>query len=127
MSHSPTPWLWKPGVTGDAEGELAKLLDANGELVCDFGRNDQYYNTCGTEPSNANRDFILRASQAFDVMMRRGWAPVKGIGPSWSWFLIEQELSDHVASGALTTGRADPFTCLVEADKWYRENVEKMP
>lgn len=75
----------------------------------------------------ADADFIALARDAFDVMMRRGWQ-VMSIDGRW-----------HVHDGVdgnsyLWIGGvgaypipADPFTALVEADKWYRENVEGKP
>ncbi len=71
-------------------------------------------------------EFIALARNAFDVMMRRGW------WPSWEedgdWRLDEPgdvctELGEWVRANPFP----DPFTALVEADKWYREHVEATP
>jgi len=62
-----------------------------------------------------------KGNAAFAVMMQRGWYPVCD---SEKWSVDGQ--------GTLIVRRApnwpiwpDPFTAIVEADKWYRENVEK--
>lgn len=67
-------------------------------------------------------EFLALARNAFEVMVRRGWAPVKAVGHRW--ILIEPELSPHIESGRLLTAADDPFTCLIETDRWYHENVE---
>ncbi len=66
-------------------------------------------------------DFIALARNAFDVMLRRGW----GVERVWDndlrvhrWYIVTD------APRALREGFADPFTALVEADRWYAENVE---
>ena len=70
----------------------------------------------------ADAEFHALARNAFDVMMRRGW----GVEQIWNndlrihrWFIVTG------LSVALREGFVDPFTALVEADRWYRENVEK--
>jgi hypothetical protein len=70
--------------------------------------------------------FIALARNAFDVMMRRGWFP-KRADISRKWFVLR--LSDSFQHEELIgTGCADdPFTALVEADEWYKENVEGRP
>ncbi len=60
-------------------------------------------------------EFIALARNAFEVMMRRGWG-------------VEWNADGWTVTGLNWSGpetAADPFTALVEADKWYRENVEK--
>lgn len=73
---------------------------------------------CASDPcpdyinlKEADASFMALARNAFDVMMRRGWAPA---------LPTQETLVD------LRTQRwSDPFTALVEADKWYPEKVEK--
>lgn len=60
-------------------------------------------------------EFYLLARNAFDVMMRRGWYPRPHFG-KWR---------AHGADGYMGDEFPDPFTALVETDKWYKENVEK--
>ena len=60
------------------------------------------------------------------VMMRRGWA-MEYSANTKTWY-ISLKLR-WIADGALwneLSGKQwdDPFTGLLEADKWYRENVE---
>ena len=71
--------------------------------------------------SQDDAEFIALARNAFDVMMRRGWWASfdGGLHPEkWSvhgkgsGFLRDQKMHD------------DPFTALVEADKWYKENIK---
>lgn len=60
-------------------------------------------------------DFCALARNAFDVMMRRGWNVYKEMD-GWSIG------NDSFLRGM---GDCDPFTALVEADKWYAENIER--
>ena len=75
--------------------------------------------------------FAALARNAMDVMMRRGWSPTRTkVAGRPSWFVR------FWAGSALATilsrerlgyvhYHADPFTALVEADKWYKASVEK--
>lgn len=61
-----------------------------------------------------------RAAQAFDVMMRREWGVKRGeYAGKDGWFVV------HNFEGgiAMLHGKVygDPFTALVEADKWMKE------
>ncbi len=75
-------------------------------------------------PSAVDAGFIALARNAFDVMMRRGWGVV------WfedgRWAIVTQGESAHECLAARISLSNDPFTAMVEADKWYRENVEKV-
>ena len=68
------------------------------------------------------------ARAAFDVMMRRGWTLQRRLvnGAFSEWYVME---SDDPDACGVTAGNVDcwpdPFTAIVEADAWYRENVEK--
>lgn len=79
-------------------------------------------------------EFAALARNAFDVMMRQNWVPVRVYGQwhdhgrksppfnrvmgyRWTVREIEWGFGNDVYF-------TDPFTALVEADKWYRENVE---
>lgn len=79
----------------------------------------------GTEFKKADEEFAVLARNAFDVMMRLGWWPCPGIhsekGLLWKVETVAQ-YTDQAVDGKWWP---DPFTALVEADKWYRENVEK--
>lgn len=60
------------------------------------------------------------AHNAFDVMTRRGWHPER-----WEhgWVVRLSPTRVH-SKNSLGIGFDDPFTALVEADKWYVENTE---
>jgi hypothetical protein len=57
------------------------------------------------------------AKAAFDVMMRRGWGVVK-IGDLWLPGLPSMELIEPLRKMRWS----EPFTALVEADKWMTEH-----
>jgi len=63
--------------------------------------------------------FIVLARNAFDVMMRRGWSVRKDL--DGEWFCMES------SRDGLAIKAKDPFTALVEADRWYKANVEVPP
>lgn len=64
--------------------------------------------------------FICLARNAFDVMMRRGWT-LEQIGTTW---FVADGCDGATEAANAVGGFQDPFTALVEADKWYREHVE---
>lgn len=74
--------------------------------------------------------FYALARNAFDVLMRRRWLvecitpPCDGFpdGPGWTASFHGMYMDPNECM--LPGGFPDPFTALVEADKWYRENVE---
>jgi hypothetical protein len=67
----------------------------------------------------ADAEFIALARNAFDVMARRGWGVVQR---SSGWFAAIPGSEPMVEFRKMRF--PDPFTALVESDKWYRENVE---
>lgn len=64
-------------------------------------------------------EFIALARNALDVMMRRGWGVMRLSGVP-AWRAVDWE-GREILSGFYD----DPFTALVQADRWYREHVEK--
>ena len=69
------------------------------------------------------------AKEAFDVMMRRGWGVARQYPEQGGQWYVNDENETQIAQ--LINGKwcypsicDDPFTALVEADRWYRENVE---
>lgn len=77
----------------------------------------------------ANAEFIALARNAFDVMMRRGWQVLLIDG---KWHVFDRILPDGKGFGWIGgVGAyeipADPFTALVEADAWYKANIEAKP
>ena len=74
-------------------------------------------------PIDANhRKFIALARNAFDVMMRRGWGMHQY---ETEWVILPDEDNELPFEAWLQRQEfPDPFTALVEADAWYRENIE---
>lgn len=117
---SPAPWrydIYSNDIQiGDGTETVSKIV-VN-------GKHDSVYSDEETM-SVCDAEFIALARSAFDVMMRRGWNPYR-ISGRW-----------HINSGndGCCMGRFeewlrdmswdDPFTALVEADKWFKENVDK--
>ncbi len=119
---TPAPWkrtmlVIHPGARAPGgPSEEVQVVDADGLICrCELTR-DTY------EIEEANADFIALARNAFDVLLRRGWG-VEQVGQKW--FLAEHGFPQGMAH--LGHGFDDPFTCLVEADRWYQENVERHP
>ncbi len=100
-----------------------------------------YLASCESLPGNINRDntnaaFITLARNAFDVRLRRWWysrfRKADWYGPA-AFYVYDQEGYEVRRKQSGTAQLADPTyfysddpdTCLVEADAWYRENVEK--
>lgn len=71
----------------------------------------------------ADLAFVKIARLAFDVMMRRGWHAEKCV-ESGQWFIPKLVLHFHQPGSIEAAYADDPFTALVNADKWYRENVD---
>jgi hypothetical protein len=76
----------------------------------------------------ADEQLISLARKAFDVMMRRGWSPclAEENGPLDEWTLFDSGGCPVISCPGFTVPKLwpDPFTALVEADKWFKENVE---
>ena len=72
-------------------------------------------------------EFIALARNAFDVMMRRGWAAVE-VGGHWQ--VRDRNGWDLPLSFYVTEHKGrfpDPFTALVEADAWFRRQHHSGP
>lgn len=132
---SPMPWKSRPLPHDD----WGTLRDANNCPVASFisayhlhpwkeANKDLEYGSEAWEKGPptvaANMEFTALASAAFDVMARRGWT----VAAEWSdhgkfivngWHVVPArgQWDHHVTY-------PDPFTALVEADKWYTANVE---
>ena len=76
-------------------------------------------------------EFVTLARDAFELMMRRGWwaVPMNGIKEKDGWALPAFRWAVYGPGAASIDRRGfdDPLTALVEADKWYRENIEGKP
>jgi hypothetical protein len=80
------------------------------------------------DQGQASVTFAALARNAFDVMIRRGWNPVQIVNGerSGQWKVVG-EMSAHTGKLILWAEKfafTDPFTALVEADRWYAANVE---
>ena|SRR5215469_17298542 len=74
-------------------------------------------------------EFIVLARKAFGVMMRRGWKASRDRADG-QWYVSNHQMIEACVpfDGTEKYPRRlfpDPFTALVEADRWYSENVEK--
>jgi hypothetical protein len=121
--------------------DLSKLAPApwtsdgcyvHGPVVVGDGDVPDYSSMTIYDEGGHNEDeakFIALARNAFDVMMRRGWYAVTR-GDEWTvpFCLAEEDAGFPWKAYESVTGKEaswpDPFTALVEADRWYRENVE---
>jgi hypothetical protein len=132
---SPAPWYYGKCMIGSPDNRHNPMVTAPNS-----GRNiARLFSTTSTlfgmtsgvvieEEAEANAAFIALGRNAFDVMMRRRWSPVASpIAGTWrvdtddgAYFAYGKEDEDGVNPAEF----ADPFTALVEADRWYRENVE---
>lgn len=77
--------------------------------------------------SRDDAEFYALARNAFDVMMRRGWQPYRLKSGQWDVQECDtRECPEPLCENGMPAAWGDdPFTALVEADKWYKENVEK--
>ena len=81
------------------------------------------------DQADADMAFIALARNALDVMMRRGWVPVRTPTGKWTF---GNEVAPLVVGDSFKAAedylksfpQDDPFTALVEADRWYRGHVE---
>lgn len=109
---SPAPWETCCGGWRVVSGDSREC-----HVVCDVGTNKASRN-----PRNAaNAEFMAIARNAFDIMMRRQWWVV----PHGRFWRVRGDDSRDLDME--NDNYPDPFTALIEADKWYRENVEKTP
>jgi hypothetical protein len=130
---SPAPWtpIDKRGWSG--------LESANGEDLVLYATCEGSWHSRVVSDDPAVIPFIALARNAFDVMIRRRWFPrfvgskegkQQWVAYDWNggknlldttavWFSAGKEFPNFQSE--------DPFTCLVEADKWWRENVENQP
>jgi hypothetical protein len=110
---TPAPWVaegrWVSGRTPGCR--------PNGEIIarCESSLGEGYWH-------ETNAEFIALARNFFDVMMRRGWSvwpPANGI--RWKVNAPTASMDNWTFKNEFD----DPLTALVEADRWYRENIEK--
>lgn len=119
---SPMPWKWD-----ESEWFRRLLCGTSNQYVLWYTNDDD-----GIHCLPDDAELIVLARAAFDVMMRRGWHAAK-TGQFWQipMRLADNMISVHGANATIFKTYAcknhwsDPFTCLVESDAWYSENVEK--
>jgi hypothetical protein len=105
---TPAPWR----VRQSESSSKWILADANDEYIATF------------EIKEAAEQCAL-ANNAFDVMMRRQWCAYPYWTPSKKrlWKVCFAGC-DTVLLNKMPKLNDDPFTAIVEADRWYRENIE---
>ena len=113
-----TPAPWEAEEFDSDYGSGALYAKPHGRFIGVMGEN------------YTDAEFIALARNAFDVMMRRGWRVGKKPG-CVDAFVVEswQQVEGKILWSPVWPGHvsSDPFTALVEADKWYKENVEITP
>ncbi len=108
---SPAPWKAEP-----ADMITPPLVSVNGITLL--------LATAGGPIGNSAVEFVALARNAFSVMMQRGW--FVRLMPIREWIVYDE------FSGPIWDKKNkrhppkfyDPFTALVEVDKWYKEHVE---
>jgi hypothetical protein len=114
-----TPAPWKSIFHGFIDPSKPwRVADADGDTVSLF-----------VSETDANQCALAR--NAFDVMMRRGWEfrTVPGLGfcaTSTTGHCVDEIWRIDGNNPMPKRFWPDPFTALVEADKWYRHNIEKV-
>jgi len=107
------PWF----ITGfDVETDAGRT--ASLEFIVS-GNDDWLFEKRSAQESDL--EFVVMARLAFDVMMRRGWHAFYHHAGCW---LVRDVNGERVCAGSIPVQARDPFTVLVEADRWYRENVD---
>lgn len=104
--HSPLPWAW---ISPENEHESPWIEDANGKLVLDFGDHHPHDPSSGTEPNESDRDYILRALNSHEALVKALEGFVKLYeNPDPNYVTIhdqETELLKRTANAALTLAR----------------------
>lgn len=72
----------------------------------------------------ADLSLIKLARNAFDVMMRRRWSVFCASNGRWAVTWPEAN-SLHRFCNATGNSYPDPFTAVVEANEWYKTNMDK--
>ncbi len=122
---SPAPW--EPDYEdGTIEGILMMAHHANINTAVRLGE----------DYSRTNLAFVALARNAFDIMTRRMWFP-RFVGTvdgqqqwmAYSWVALKNVCEIAADFRATECVRhwlyPDPYTAIVETEKWYCENVEE--
>lgn len=120
MRLSPAPW--------EADGFGSDEHGWGFGVVCKDTKGQGDFLVRAAEMSKADAEFCALARNAFDVMMRRGWWSVpQKCGETWiamNAFAVQIERGGNTGIYFVSP---DPFTCLVEADRWFKEHVDAKP
>lgn len=107
---TPEPWIDKKSVHGNKY-----------RYIHFKGSSTEEYTTLELKPTDAR--FIALARKAFGIMMRRGWQTYPLEDGWWEVANGDGKWWGEVLPPILAW--SNPFTALVEADKWYVKNVER--
>lgn len=126
---TPAPWQVRRRNDEFDFGVVSRVVEGGVHMfaVCRTGNNNRTSSN-KRDVEDTDAEFIALARNAFDVMTRRLWRPVV--------MSVCLEENNWVSRNKWCVGGIglkppdqpfydDPFTALVEADKWYRENIEK--
>lgn len=104
-------------VTAAPWGEAKNVVYGPDGMIGEFG-----FGYLFNDPEMiANAAFTCLARNAFEVMMRRGEGFMLCQTDDGKRWMIDCSIGNH---GWIPGFWPDPFTALVEADKWYTQNVE---
>jgi len=136
---TPAPWNFAEWSPGETDHESAWGTSEPPDPACLFtgeepdGHNIIFYQSGFQEDktANANLAFAALARNACDVMIRRKWT----VRPHKDGYVAVERLTDVWEDHAIIKDvdgledwdvavRPHPFTALVAADEWYKENVE---
>lgn len=67
MTWTKGPWKWEKGEHVD---DLLVLYSENGEEICNFGNDMEFYPNSGIEPSEANARLIAKAPEMAELLKR---------------------------------------------------------
>ena len=120
INLSPAPWtVFDSALHPDHEG--APVIEVFSE------ENGRTWTVCECAPGGeTDAQFIALARNAFEILMRRGWL-VQQISPNGPWMVCGPQWAFNPKDRDMVVSDSwlDPFTALVEADAWYKANVEK--
>jgi hypothetical protein len=119
-----TPAPWRAGLAPDSEPRDRGVYWSGPTRVALCGSSVAFL---GSEDAEANSAFIALARNAFDVVMRRGWYANKLSRGGWKVPSDFGQFGSKFWRWLKDNTFTDPFSALVEADRWYRENCESKP
>jgi hypothetical protein len=131
---SPNPWKWEK-ITPSCEcpegiydeGALTLLSDS-GVVIQPLGGEGAGGGWWDLQVNEDDAEFITLARNALDVLMNRKYWQVRFNPGNQKWFVDFHSKRFDTILAREKTGyvhdHLDPFTALVEADRWYKENIE---